>query len=422
MTKAESTSQDRWPVGVRGLSKEHIEVALARYQQIVSGRKRERTPGAKLPRATETRPYRFCVQDVVLAIWTMAHRKDHGDIFVDVFLTSEVYEKETRKGGYYDELAGATAAILTILSEAFRVGIPLKVQFGKSVEGGRVPLDIVRLALRHGIGLADAENGRIGAAEGTELYLALTGFQTNLRQAINQLAQQGLMSPERAAYIVHHGVWSLPEVEGIILGSNYPDLVLSGDLMPEQRHLYQHVLAHSRLALMGGLLDRSIASRDDMDPSHPEATAPGLDVEDDDRNLDIRTFARFHSREYILTLGTDSGMEDSFPLPDWECERTRLHMGEHLSVLLRPRTASSIQKNLMADLEQAAVRRSLNPEPSVVGVAVPFDFHDLPTDRQRQFREEAKARNVALMVCPETVRSLDQIAQQKVAASRITKD
>src|SRR5436190_1112260 len=86
------------PVGVRGLTKPQIERALARYQQIVRGRNHERKPGAKLPRATDTRPYRFCVQDVVLAIWTMEHRKDEGDILVDVFLTSEVYEEGTRQG------------------------------------------------------------------------------------------------------------------------------------------------------------------------------------------------------------------------------------------------------------------------------------------------------------------------------------
>ena len=109
--------------------------------RVVEDQDHKRTPGAKLPRATETRPYRFCVQDVVLAIWTMQHRKDEADIGVEVFLTSEVYEEGTRQGGYYDELAGATAATLTIFSEAYRVGIPLRVQFAKTVEDGCVPLD-----------------------------------------------------------------------------------------------------------------------------------------------------------------------------------------------------------------------------------------------------------------------------------------
>jgi hypothetical protein len=101
--------------------------------------------------------------------------------------------------------------------------------------------DIVRLAVRHGVQLAYTRLGRIEPDEGRAPYLALTGFPPRLRPAIDLLSRQGLMSPERAAYIVHHGVWSLPEVEGIILSSTYPDLVLSGDVMPEQRHLYRFV-------------------------------------------------------------------------------------------------------------------------------------------------------------------------------------
>jgi hypothetical protein len=423
MTNEHTLATTELPVGVRGLTKAQIERALVRYQQIVNGRHHDRMLNATLPRATETRPYRFCVQDVVLAIWTMEHREDEADIAVDVFLTSEVYEEGTRQGGYYDELAGATAATLTILSEAYRVGIPLRVQFGKSVEDGCVPLDIVRLAVRHAVQLAHTRQGRIEPDEGRALYLALTGFPPRLRPAIDLLARQGLMSPERAAFIVHHGVWSLPEVEGIILSSPYPDLVLSGDVMPEQRHLYQHVLTHSRIALMGGLLDRSLMNRDDEEARlRPESKTLGLDVEDDERDLDIRTFARFSGREYVQRPTEARGISDSMPLPDWECERTRLQPGERLSVLLRPRVAASLAVELPGDIEQAVVRRDTELKPKVVAVAVPFDFHDLQPALQESFRQAAAARGVMLMVCPETTRSLDQLAQRKMIASRIKKD
>lgn len=423
MTESQPITETRFPVGVRGLTKPQIDSALKRYQQVVDNRDHERKPGAKLPRGTETRPYRFCVQDVVLAIWTMEHRKDEADIGVEVFLTSEVYEKDTRQGGYYDELAGATAATLTILSEAYRVGIPLRVQFGENVEGGCVPLDIVRLAVRHGVRLSHTQQGRIEADEGRALYLALTGFPPRLRPPIDRLARQGLMSPERAAFIVHHGVWSLPEVEGIILASPHPDLVLSGDVMPEQRHLYQHVLAHSRLALMGGLLDRSLMNRDDAEAQiQPGNKKSGLDVEDDERDLDIRTFPLFHGREYVQRIAAVGGISDAMPLPDWECERTRLQPGERLSVLLRPRVAASLTVELSGDIEQAVIRSKTELKPTVVAVAVPFDFHDLEPAQQEAFRRLAAERGVVLMVCPETTRSLDQMAQKKMIASRIKKD
>lgn len=407
------------PVGVRGLPPNLVLAALDRFRAVVAERKCERKPGEKLPRATELRPYRFCVQDVVLAIWAMAHRKDEGDIYVDVFLTSEVYDKANGERGFYDDLAGATAAMLTALSEAYRVGAPLQIQFGPNVENGCVPLDVLRLAFRHGISISRASDGKINADEGRALYLALTGFRAGTRRAIELLHRRGLMSPERAAYIVHHGVWSLAEVEGIVLCSRYPDLVLSGDVAPENRHLFQHVLVHSRLALLGGLLDRSLAARNDVD-ARPGEKTPGLDAEDDERNLDIRTNARLLGREYELIPSTTP---DQLPLPDWECTtRRQLNPKERLSVLLRPRSAASLDARLEADIAQAATRAGQDPRPTVVAVAVCFDFHDLPTSRQEHFRDEAAKRNVELLVCPEATRALDQLAQKKITASRIKKD
>lgn len=408
------------PVGIRGLRQNDILEGLNRFDQIRQSQGYARKPGETLPRGTEMRPYRFCVQDVVLAIWAMQHRKDEGDILVDVFLTSEVYDAHTRENGFYDELSGAIAALLTILSEAYRVGAPLRIQFSKTVEGGRIPMDVLRLAVRHGIALQEPEKGRIHADEGRKLYLALTGFRPVLRQAISHLHSQGLMSPERAAYIVHHGVWSLQEVEGIILCSSYPDMVLSGDVMPEHRHLYQHVLTHSRLALLGGLLDRTLMLRSDADADEvPGSKQKGLDVEDDERNLDIRTNALLFGREYVLNQGL---IPDSLPLPDWGNSPRRLAPGERLSVALRPRTAAGIESHYLRDLQQAESRFQLAPHPHTVALLVPFDFHDLSPSLQNKIKAEADRRRVVLMICPESTRSLDQIAEKKMIASRIKKD
>ncbi len=407
------------PVGVRGLHPQDAKRGIQRFLELVKARKHSRKPGeSRLSRATEMRPYRFCVQDVVLAIWAMAHRKDSHCVEVDVFLTSEVYEKESRCGGYYDPLAGATAATLTILSEAYRVGCPLRVQFTDNVEGGWVPRDIELLAERHDVQIAGVSNGIIEPHEGRDLYLALTGFRPALRRTIALLSTQQLLTPERAAYIVHHGVWTMPEVEGVIMCSAYPDIVLSGDAAPEHRHLYKHVLTHSRLALMGGLLDRTLMARDDAEVQRGVKT-PGLDVEDDERNLDIRTNARLHGREYVLVPGP---IPDQLPLPDWDCARSRLDSGERLSVLLRPRADASLDAYLSSDIEQAARRAQEDPRPKMVAVAVPFDFHDLSLMRQAEFLSEAQKKDVVLMVCPESTKSLDQMAQKKMAASRIRKD
>jgi hypothetical protein len=450
-----------FPVGVRGLSEEQILVALDRFEKLVNDSGHKRESGARIPRANEMRPYRFCVQDVVMAIWAMGHRKDEADIHVEVFMTSEVYDGHTGERGFFEPLAGATAAMLTILSEAYRVGCPMAVSFGPCVEPtpptaeagkhpepaqgrsrgkknrpsyGRVPLDVMALAAGHGVEIANPDSGKISAQEGRQLYLALTGFRPFFREAIEELHALGLMSPERAAYIVHHGVWSLPEVEGIILCSQYPDLVLSGDVMPENRHLYQHVLNHTRLALMGGLLDRSLASRQNLAPvSGPErsgapekspksAAQAFLDVEDDDRNLDIRTNAALLGREYVLVSHDEN---ETMPLPEWGVpgdDFPALKPGQRLSVLLRPRTASSLGNHFQADMAQARARVTMEPLPEVVALAVPFDFHDLTQDKQSEIRDCARENGVLLLICPESTRSFDQMGQSKLEACRIKQE
>ena len=456
---------ERIPAGIRALPAEIVVKEKKHFDQIVKERNVER--GGKLPRATDLRPYRFCVQDVVFAIWAMRQRKDEEDIFVEVFLTSEVYkilekkkvinpktgkpfqyeiiedngkkelkdvEERVVETGYYDKYAGATAATLTILSEAYRVGIPLRVQFGPVVENGQIPFDVYRLALQHGIVLRNAGPAREGIApgliepdEGRRLYLALSGFSPLFSQKIQRLHEQGLISAERVAYMVHHGVWSVPEVEGIVLCSPYPDIVLSGEVFPEHRHLFQHVIIQSRMAIMGGMLDRALAARDDEDVAELQDKTQGVDVEDDERNINIVTEAKWNARLYKLISPSSNNIETSpfmetLPLPRWECQRIRLQPEEYLSVLLRPRCSCDLEQFLEEDIQTAAQRLKDSPVPKISAVAVPFDFHDLTEEKQKAFRQQAESLNVVLMVCPEATKALDQLAEKKMAACRMKKE
>ena len=138
--------------------------------------------------------------------------------------------------------------------------------------------------------------------------------------------------------------------------------------------------------------------------------------------MDIRIYPRFHAREYVQHPTKTGDIPDAMPLPDWKCERTRLEPGDRLSVLLRPRVAASLEAELSRDIKQASARYGIEPKPAMVAVAVPFDFHDLEPTRQKLFGQEAAEHKVVLMVCPETIRSLDQMAQKKMIASRIKKD
>lgn len=210
----------------------------------------DRAPGAKLPRATVWRPYRFAVQDVVFAATAIRHSQELKCTEVDVFLTDDFIEG-------YEEYAATKALALLLLSEAFRCGIPLALRFTDNVAGGRVPRALIQLAERQGIRIPNPQAGWLRPAEGSQLYAALTGFPQPLRRRIQELTDNGLLSIERACYMIHHGVWTVPEVEGLIRGSPYLDLILNGNPQPEQRHVYHHVQIHTRAAILGGYLDRA---------------------------------------------------------------------------------------------------------------------------------------------------------------------
>src|SRR5947207_3379011 len=77
----------------------------------------------QLPRATDWRPYRFAIQDVIFFITVMRHAKEFNSIEIDVLLTAEI------EG--YEPLAGAKAVALMLLSEAFRVGSAMSLRFTK---------------------------------------------------------------------------------------------------------------------------------------------------------------------------------------------------------------------------------------------------------------------------------------------------
>ncbi len=431
-----------------------------------------RTHTDKMPRAIAWRPYRFAVQDVIFALTAIRHAKEANAIEIDVFLALDPkYAGEVPEGHDlypYEPLSAARALTLMVLSEAFRCGVPLLLRFTNNVERtdeerrqqqsmrqnkGRVPASIMQLAALHGISGIDADSGEVRPAQARQLYLALAGFPDNLRDGIVQLAQQGLLTLERACYLVQHGVWTVPELEGIIRGCPYPDLVLNGKVQPEQRHLYHHAQFHARTALLGGVLDRAICARDAfLDPaltnneSRPvkgraegatceadsvagQPTKPGRDVEDDDRDVIIGFDADLIARKYKVAVTEPEALS----IPPWRPMALRdgdpawingVPREWTLVALLRPRDEAGLVQYLDSDLERAAACSECTRGP--VAVVVPQDFNDLQVELQRKFFDRAAQlskqsgnHGVWLLICPESVRTLDDYAQEKLSRSRV---
>lgn len=450
----------------------YIAKQMAAWMQLVDDFGYTRTQGDKMPRANAWRPYRFAVQDVIFALAAIRHAKEANAIEIDVFLALDPKYAGDVPPGHdrypYEPLSAARALTLMVLSEAFRCGVPLLLRFTNNVERtdderrhqesmrqnkGRVPASIMQLAALHGISGIDAESGEVCPGESRQLYVALAGFPDSLRSGILQLAQQGLLSLERACYLVQHGVWTVPELEGLIRGCPYPDLVLNGEVQPEQRHLYHHAQLHARTALLGGVLDRALLGRDapmdqapetsqpqsvkgraegascDADKVAGQPVKPGKDVEDDDRDVNIGFDADLIARKYKVA----EAEPEPLCIPQWRPMALRegdpawingVPRESTLIALLRARDEAGLVQYLDSDLERAAACSQSAKGP--VAVVVPEDFNDLPVEVQREFFNKAAQlsnqtgnHGVWLLICPESVRTLDDYAREKLSRSRV---
>lgn len=357
----------------------------------------------KLPRNHVWRPYRFCVQDVVIGLVVVRHSLENNCLEVDVYLTSDVPEYEPGSG------ARMTSAFL--LSEAYKCGGTMEIRFSEYVEGGRVPAALCRLARKLGVDLNHVAEGRITPSKARQFYMALTRFSPGLYDQIVALSRQGRLSQERASYVVHHGVWTRAEVESIVFGSQRPDSIFGGDTLPEQRHLYVQDILHARAAILGGFLDRKLARRERVEGD------VAIDLEDDTRRLDITFDPAFYAKIYQC--------DEDLPVPwleDRSWGQSIVPAGHRLIALVRARDASDLSLHFQRDLDVASELMEQfrqRPTPDSIFVLTPRDFEELPPDVRDRLLATARDRGVGVMVCPETVVSLDTDAARRLASSRI---
>jgi hypothetical protein len=371
--------------------KRHVDQYQSTYQY-------DHAKGGKLPRNHEWRPYRFCIQDVLFGSTVVRHLREANCLQVDVFLTADIPE--------YGPFAGALALISFLLSEAYKCGGTMEVRFTKNVEDGQVPQELQDLARQYEIVFSQADNGKILPSEAKALYAALTGFSPSLKQKIYELEQAGRVKMARACYVVHHGVWSKEQVEMIVLGSEQPDSVLSGQTQAHQRHLYLHDLLHARAALLGGMLDRVLSQRQRI--SDDGVT---YDMEDDVRTLTISFDGELYAKKYHS--------DDEIPLP-WlypDNQTREVPGGMPFNVLVRARDISDQQLHLATDVKQAADYRQKTQQPTLL--LLPNDFMVLPDALRQKLYQQAQTAQIGLMVCPDPVSVFDVEAAEKLARSRI---
>ncbi|MCF6157608.1 MAG: SMI1/KNR4 family protein [wastewater metagenome] len=393
---------DNWRWWKRGL--ERLEQHINRI-----GFQYDHQEGGQLPRSHIWRPYRFCVQDIVLGITVIRHDKQYNRLVVDVFLTAEIPE--------YEADSGCRALVLILLSDAYKTGGSMEIRFTKNVEGGRVPRELCELAERLGVILAHVSEGGITPKESKDLYLALSEFRKELRDKIMVLDKAGSLSAVSAAYAVHRGVWTHQEFESLLLSSRFPESLQKGSFPPEIWHLFYYDLIHCRMATMGGYLDRQLTRRDHV--LSEESQGAVLELEDDERNVEIEFDPAYCAKIYKFS---DPDETVTVPWVFHEDAVRELSYGQTLKVLIRAHEFEDMEHYWQDDLNRANElknRDNQNGLSSFVCVMYLSDFKRLEPDVISRISEEFKNTEIPIIICPDFAALLDQEIVRRLESVKV---
>ena len=350
--------------------------------------------GGRLPRSHVWRPYRFCVQDIILGITVIRHDQRYNRLDVDVFLTSEIPE--------YEADSGCHALALILLSDAYKSGGSMEIKFTEHVEGGSAPLELCRLAKKLEVDLKHADKGGITPKEAKELYLALSGLRPEIREKVLAMENEKRLSAASVCYALHHGVWTAQELEVILYSSRFPDTILKGSFPAEAWHLFHHDLFCGRNALMGGYLDRRILRREHAVKEADDNAYKVVELEEDEREVEISFDADYCAKIYR------NAENDAMRIP-WlhnELQQGIPANDQRLLVLLRARDTEDMKLRLDHDLKQA-IQLKVNKAGTndIVCIMLPSDYKRLDMSA---FTQKAAENNIGIIICTEFLNQLNQ--------------
>ena len=289
----------------------------------------DHTKGGKLPRPHDWRPYRFCIQDVVLGSIVLRLERSTNQVQVDVFLQEDAAE--------FVPDAGAEALLLFLFGDAWKSGSTMHVKFTKKVEGGRIPAVVRRLAARHGVRIRGSTSidGRATAA----LWLRLTRLEPSVQARVEALEAASSLRIERVCHAVHGGQWTQAEVGYILTTASSADSVLGGLTRPEDGLPWTQDLLDAAEAILVGLLLRKLSSSGDVE------RVAGADAEDAGRDI-------------VVTQVPDRGELivaccEALELP-WTTLPAHVEPGQEVRIIVRARDAAAFFHHLAEDVRQAS--------------------------------------------------------------------
>ena len=244
-----------------------------------------------------------------------------------------------------------------------------------------------------------------------ELYFAITDFSPQARARAAQLHRENKISVPRLCFSIHHADWSLEEMEMILLSSDNPQGLLLGTTSHLARLLWLQDLQLGRNALLGSFLTRKLQQRE-----LPDSDADiVIEIEANDRQVDVgfdpRFFAKtYHTHELIavdwLPEGKTLAVDADQDLVVFVCARDHGYMGVFY------------KKDLAVAREMAA---AYDGKTQHLAMLVPVDFYLMSDEDREAMMDTLEQAGVSLLICPETIESIDMAVIDKMERSKVTR-
>jgi len=185
----------------------------------------------RFPEANQLREYRCCVHDFIVGLTALNFDREKNGLVVDIFLTTDHPD--------YQDGHGIEALTTFVLSDAYKCGGSMALQFTGNVNAGRIPDELVELGKKFGIAFNCVEEGYINHNESVALYGHLTGLSTYTQDLINRLHASGRnISLEGISFIIASDIWKNHEVEWLLKNYSRSEDLLLGRDKPESRLKY----------------------------------------------------------------------------------------------------------------------------------------------------------------------------------------
>jgi hypothetical protein len=355
-----------------------IQHFLAKQETAIASGRRAKN---QLPRPDDWRVYRFCSQNVIIAMPLLRFDRDRNALAVAACPITRLTQ--------LDPDAPARAVCTLLLSEAYRAGGDLTVQFfagtGRGARPAQVPAAIIRWARRCGIALK--QEGVIDAASAHELFAASVRISGQMRDRLRAMPNDGLAA---LCYAVASGTWPAPAAEAVLAWSDDPITVLTGDTDPLQRARHALDLRDAQSALLLATLIARVAAG---------SGSERLDAEDTQQDVELS----------ILPDRAASISADRIELETWWVEGSA------------PPRASAFRVQVVdGELDQllAALAAAIPHVPAGSVLLCPKDVHSLDADALTGLLEQMRSRNVTLLAGPEYTTTLGNRAADVLTRAR----